>query len=338
MPARSCAIAVKDNCLRCPGPFTAPFLLKEINKVKMKNRITQGLLVASLMTASAGAWAAGAAKTAVDALNCTDDSCPYPTDLYKSDPVYAHDIESNLSAAGMANLIGPSGKLAGPEDPLSPVQIGGKTWLKSMVCEAGNCGYHYFNFLYQPAAHQLLGYYFDGKGVWVGKPNNEEASILTDGEIKTGPGETGTAPVATAPASAPASPDAPPANTIWTFSNNGTTLWLACGGQNSACAIVGNSKWYVAVLNRRSATGCAFGDFYVADRSSASWHRYDTGTCSADAYIQEGSISHGQYSSVDILINGSLVKQFPIGYWSAQKSFSGGNRPSWSKTKQKNQH
>ncbi len=157
--------------------------------MKMKNRITQGLLVASLMTASAGAWAAGAgaAKTAVDALNCTDDSCPYPTDLYKSDPVYAHDIESNLSAAGMANLIGPSGKLAGPEDPLSPVQIGGKTWLKSMVCEAGNCGYHYFNFLYQPDSHRLLGYYFDGKGVWVGKPDNEEASILTDGEIKPAP-------------------------------------------------------------------------------------------------------------------------------------------------------
>ncbi|SUH06280.1 prophage protein [Salmonella enterica subsp. enterica] len=150
-------------------------------------------------------------KTAVDALNCTDDSCPYPTDLYKSDPVYTHDIESNLSAAGMANLIGPSGKLAGPEDPLSPVQIGGKTWLKSMVCEAGNCGYHYFNFLYQPDSHQLLGYYFDGKGVWVGKPDNEEASILTDGEIKTGPGEAGTAPVAAAPASVPASPDAPPA-------------------------------------------------------------------------------------------------------------------------------
>ncbi|MBJ4787370.1 hypothetical protein JGE86_23750, partial [Salmonella enterica subsp. enterica serovar Stanley] len=85
--------------------------------MKMKNRITQGLLVASLMAASAGAWAAGAAKTAVDALNCTDDSCPYPTDLYKSDPVYAHDIESNLSAAGMANLIVPSGKLSGPEDP-----------------------------------------------------------------------------------------------------------------------------------------------------------------------------------------------------------------------------
>ncbi|KFS99786.1 hypothetical protein JG32_25285, partial [Salmonella enterica subsp. enterica serovar Bareilly str. CFSAN000227] len=91
----------------------------------MKNRITQGLLVASLMTASAGAGAGGAEKPAVDALNCTDDSCPYPSDLYKSDPVYTHDIESNLSAAGMANLIGPSGKLAGPEDPLSPVQIGG---------------------------------------------------------------------------------------------------------------------------------------------------------------------------------------------------------------------
>ncbi|HGW6104737.1 TPA: hypothetical protein ACNIQM_002905 [Citrobacter werkmanii] len=306
--------------------------------MKAKNKISTGLLAATLMAVSAGAWAAGAAKTAVDALNCTNDSCPYPTDLYTSDPVYTHDIESNLSTAGMANLIGPSGKLAGPEDPLLPVQIAGRIWLKSMVCETGNCGYHYFNFLYQPTEHLLLGYYFDGKGYWVGKPNNAQAMILTDGQIKTGPGETGTAPAAATSATAPASPDAPPANTIWAFTNNGTTLWQACGGQNSACVLVANSKWYVAVLNRHSATGCAFGDFYVADRTSTSWHQYDTGTCSADAYIRQGSISHGQYLSVDILINDALVKQFPIGYWSAQKEFSGGNRPSWSKVKQNSQH
>ncbi|HHX9739910.1 TPA: Ivy family c-type lysozyme inhibitor [Salmonella enterica subsp. salamae] len=314
----------------------------------MKNRITQGLLVASLMAASAGAWAENSAvvKTAVQAMHCQpagpennfNGTCPIPAELYASDPVYKKDMETSLKAAGLKGLLGPEGALNGPQSPMESVKVAGKIWLKSMACEANNCGEHYLNFLYQPDEHQVLGYYFDGKGVWVGKPNNEEASILTDGEIKTGPGESDTAPVATAPASAPASPDAPPANTIWTFSNNGTTLWQACGGQNSACVIVGNSKWYVAVLNRRSATGCAFGDFYVADRSSTSWHQYDTGTCSADANIQQGSISHGQYSSVDILINGSLVKQFPIGYWSAQKSFSGGNRPSWSKAKQKNQH
>lgn len=316
--------------------------------MKMKNRITLRLLTTSLMAAGTGAWAADTTvvKTAIQAMSCQsggpdnnfNGNCPIPAELYKSDPVYKKDMETSLKAAGLTGLLGPDGSLNGPQSPMEPVQISGKTWLKSMACEANSCGYHYLNFLYQPDEHHLLAYYFDGQGTWVGKPNNEEASILTDGEIKTGPGEAGTAPVAPAPVSAPVSPDAPPPNTIWTFVNNGTTLWQACGGQNSACVIVGNSKWYVAVLNRRSATGCAFGDFYVADRSSAAWHRYDTGTCSADAYIQQGSISHGQYSSVDILINGSLVKQFPIGYWSAQKSFSGGNRPSWSKTKQNSQH
>ncbi|QUJ04275.1 hypothetical protein KCP78_23060 [Salmonella enterica subsp. enterica] len=77
---------------------------------------------------------------------------------------------------------------------------------------------------------------------------------------KTGPGETGTAPVATAPRPRLHLPDAPPANTIWTFSNNGTTLWRACGGQNSACALWEIPKWCVAVLDRRSYR-LRFGDF-----------------------------------------------------------------------------
>ncbi len=125
LPARSCAIAVKDNCLRCPGPLRPRFIKgnkqsedEKQNHTRVIGRIADG--------GKRRGMGCGCGKTAVDALNCTDDSCPYPTDLYKSDPVYAHDIESNLSAAGMANLIGPSGKLAGPEDPLSPVQIGAR--------------------------------------------------------------------------------------------------------------------------------------------------------------------------------------------------------------------
>ncbi len=40
------------------------------------------------MTAPGHGLRVRVAKTAVDALNCTDDSCPYPADLYKSDQVY----------------------------------------------------------------------------------------------------------------------------------------------------------------------------------------------------------------------------------------------------------
>ncbi|EPR4988543.1 hypothetical protein ACU6DH_002396 [Escherichia coli] len=96
-------------------------------------------------------------------------------------------------------------------------------------------------------------------------------------------------------------------------------------------------KYYVAVLNRKSATGSAFGGFYVAAHDTSTWRQYDTGTCSTDAYIRKGNINNGQYLSVDIGINGVLVKKFLIGYRSMQKEFSGNRRPSWSKVKEKNQ-
>lgn len=302
----------------------------------MKIRYVSGIAKASWLTlflvmlASQG-YAAAPLKTAVQSMRCQpagtengfSGTCPYPTDLYKSDPLYKKDITASLKEAGLVGLLGENATLAGPESPLEPITIAGKTWLQGSVCENGNCGNHYFNFLYAPTEHVVRGYYYDGKGHWVGKPDAEEVKVLRGSETDTQDVQP-----------AAVSPDAPPPDTIWAFpGEGGQTLWQACGGQTSSCSIIANTKYYVAVLNHKSARGCAFGDFYIAARHTTSWQQYDTGTCSPDAYIQKGTISRGQYLSVNISVNGVLVKQYPIGYWSMQKEFSGSNRPSWDKAK-----
>lgn len=290
-----------------------------------------GWLTLFFVVLASKGYAAAPLKTAVQAMRCQpagtengfNGTCPYPTDLYKSDPLYKKDMTASLKEAGLAGLLGENATLAGPESPLEPITIAGETWLQGSVCETNNCGDHYLNFLYQPAEHRVTGYYFDGQGHWVGQPGPEAIKLLRGSE-------------AAAPIIQPvaASPDAPPPNTIWTFTGEGgKTLWQACGGQNSGCAIIANTKYYVAVLNHQSARGCAFGDFYIVARDTATWQHYETGTCSPDAWIRKGTISHGQYLSVDIGVNNTLVQQYPIGYWSMKKEFSGKNRPSWDKAK-----
>lgn len=131
----------------------------------------------------------------------------------------------------------------------------------------------------------------------------------------------------TSPASATSQP---PKNTIWEYKGDaGKTLWQVCGSQNNTCRVVGSTKHYVAVLNHKSASGCAFGDFYIVARTDGNWQQRDTGTCSPNAYVQKGTINNGQYSSVDIGVGGTIVARYPIGYWSMQKEFSGKNRPRW---------
>ncbi|MEL5428909.1 Ivy family c-type lysozyme inhibitor [Serratia nevei] len=284
-----------------------------------------------VMLASNG-YAADTITTAIQAMRCQpagiengfNGTCPYPTDLYKSDPLYKKDMTASLKEAGLAGLLGENATLTGPESPLEPITIAGETWLLGSVCETNNCGDHYLTFLYQPAEHRVTGYYFDGKGHWIGKPSPDEMKVLRGSEAA----EPGTPP-ATVP-----SPDTPPPNTIWAFpGEGGKTLWQACGGQTSSCAIIANTKYYVAVLNHQSARGCAFGDFYIVARDTATWQQYETGTCSPDAWIRKGTISHGQYLSVDIGVNNTRVQQYPIGYWSMKKEFAGKNRPSWDKAK-----
>ncbi|EKT55829.1 hypothetical protein OO7_12679 [Providencia sneebia DSM 19967] len=70
---------------------------------------------------------------------------------------------------------------------------------------------------------------------------------------------------------------------------------------------MGSTKHYVAVLNHKSASGCAFGDFYIVARTDGNWQQRDTGTCSPNAYVQKGTINNGQYSSVDIGVGGTIV-------------------------------
>ncbi|WP_248784927.1 hypothetical protein [Escherichia coli] len=40
-------------------------------------------------------------------------------------------------------------------------------------------------------------------------------------------------------------------------------------------------------------------------------------------------MNNGQYRTIDVRLNGELVKRFPVEYWSLVKSFSGSNRPKW---------
>ena len=73
--------------------------------------------------------------------------------------------------------------------------------------------------------------------------------------------------------------------------------------------MVGLTKHYAAVLNNKSKSGCALGDMYIVDLTDKVWVQGDTGTCSPNAYIQQGTINNGQYSSVDIVVGGSIVKR-----------------------------
>ena len=295
-------------------------------------KLKQVILISSLSFISTGIYAANIAKTAADAMRCDPDagdhengygSCPFLGSIYDADPVFKKDLDDPLKSQGAMN---------GPDSGLIPVDVGGEKWLLGSVCERGNCGDHYLKILYIPSEHVIAGFYYNsGEENMFGDVGGAEARILR----RDVPDVT---PVQQAPAMPTTPADSSPADTIWAFKGDGgKSLWQVCGGQSNSCTIIANTKYYVAVLNHKSATGCAFGDFYVAARDTASWRQYDTGTCSADAYIRKGSINNGQYLSVDIGINGVLVKQFPIGYWSMQKEFSGNRRPSWSKVKEKNQ-
>ena len=274
-------------------------------------------------------------------MNCDPDagdndigygSCPFLGSIYDTDPAFKKDLDDALKSAGLTGLTGKQGSLNGPDSGLIPVDVGGEKWLQGSVCERGNCGDHYLKILYIPSEHVVAVFYYNsGEEKMFGDAGDAEARILR----RDVPDVT---LVQQAPAVTAMPADGAPADTIWPFKGDGgKSLWQVCGGQNSSCTIIANTKYYVAILNRKSAHSCAFGDFYVAARDSSSWRQYDTGTCSPDAWIRKGSINNGQYLSVDIGVNNQVVQQYPIGYWSMKKEFSGSRRPSWSKVKEKNQ-
>lgn len=304
-------------------------------------KLKQVILISSFCFISTGGYAANIAKTAEDAMNCDPDagdndigygSCPFLGSIYDTDPAFKKDLDDALKSAGLTGLTGKQGSLNGPDSGLIPVDVGGEKWLQGSVCERGNCGDHYLKILYIPSEHVVACFYYNsGEEKMFGDAGDAEARILR----RDVPDVT---LVQQAPAVTATPADGAPADTIWTFKGDGgKSLWQVCGGQNSSCTIIANTKYYVAILNRKSAHSCAFGDFYVAARDSSSWRQYDTGTCSPDAWIRKGSINNGQYLSVDIGVNNQVVQQYPIGYWSMKKEFSGSRRPSWSKVKEKNQ-
>lgn len=269
-------------------------------------------------------------KTAVEAMSCQpeNNTCPYSFDLYKTDMVYKATVDAALKKNEFPTLLN---DMNGPQGPMEPVQIDGKVYLRGSMCEDGDCGGHYYNFAYQPDSQDYVGYYFNGKGSWVNAPSRAMMKVLR-GDISPAMPAEPAAPAATGNS-------APPPNTIWGFTgSNGDTLWDMCGGKQNSCVIVGNTKHVVAVLNHKSATGCALGDFYIIDRDDNSWQQRDTGTCSPNAWVRKGSINGGQYLSVDIGVSDETVIQYPIGYWSDMKEFSGPNRPSWEKAKQAAKH
>ncbi|MDQ9125349.1 hypothetical protein RDT67_02765 [Serratia fonticola] len=305
-------------------------------------QLKQAILISTLCLITTGVCAVGVARTAADAMNCqpgvgSNDngygSCPFLGSIYDADPIFKKDLDDALKSAGFTGLLGRRGSMNGPDSGLFPVDVGGEKWLQGSVCERGNCGDHYLKILYIPSEHVVAGFYYDmGEEKMFGDVGDAEARVLR-GDIQEETPQQQTPAMATA-----TSPDGAPANTIWTFKGDGgKSLWQVCGGENSSCTLIANTKYYVAILNRKSAHSCAFGDFYIAARDTTSWKQYDTGTCSPDAWIRKGTINNGQYLSVDIGVNDTRVQQYPIGYWSMQKEFSGKRRPSWDKVKAKNQ-
>lgn len=274
-------------------------------------------------------------KTAVEAKNCQSENntCPYPFDMYKTDPAYKKSFDETMKQNGLPTTLD---EMNGPAGPMEPVKIDGKIYLKGFMCEEGNCGNHNLVFLYQPDLQRVVGFYSSSeKYTWVNNPLESERLIvraMVKGEAL--PGQTPSTPTPSSAATT-TSNDAPPPNTIWGFTGgNGDTLWGMCGGKQNSCVIVGNTKHVAAVLNHKSASGCALGDFYIIDKDARSWQQRDTGTCSPNAWVRKGSIKGGQYLSVDIGVGNETVIQYPIGYWSDVKEFTGPNRPSWEKAKQ----
>ncbi|WP_235163306.1 hypothetical protein [Serratia fonticola] len=324
-----------------------PFIFHKQNRVELimflkLRQLKQAILISTLCLITTGVCAAGVARTAADAMNCQPDvggndngygSCPFLGSIYDADPIFMKDLDDALKSAGLTGLLGRHGSMNGPDSGLFPVDVGGEKWLQGSVCERGNCGDHYLKILYIPSEHVVAGFYYDrGKEKMFGDVGDAEARVLRR-DIQEETPQQQTPAMATA-----TSPDGAPANTIWTFKGDGgKSLWQVCGGENSSCTIIANTKYYVAILNRKSTHSCAFGDFYIVARDTTSWKQYDTGTCSPDAWIRKGTINNGQYLSVDIGVNDTRVQQYPIGYWSMQKEFSGKRRPSWDKVKAKNQ-
>lgn len=261
--------------------------------------------------------------TPVEAAASCTDNCPYPSELYKSDKAFADALAGNLRAIGIKDAFTRTGALNGTESPVSSYKYKGDTVITGSIC-ASDCFTH-FNFIYNVVTKTAASVYIEGdKATLMGKPPEDVTNfLLKDENIAT----TTIAPLAPKGTSESGENSA---KTIWELKDkNGQLLGDVCAGKPGTCAIVMNTTNLVAVVNHKSLNGCAMGDFYVVSRPEQFWSQYDTGTCSRDAYFAEGTMNNGQYRTIDVRLNGELVKSFPIEYWSLAKSFSGSNRPKW---------
>lgn len=253
-----------------------------------------------------------------DLLTCTDN-CPYTVDLYNSDKTFAAELSANLKSIGLEGAYSDDGYLNGVESQVNSYSNGKNTILVGSVC--GSDCFTFMKYLYDLSTLKMKSVLVDGGEVTLmGNPSQDMVIFLLKDEGVTIP----KVPTATAER------NDIPADTIWSLKdNNGRVLWDVCGGTQSSCAIVLSTTHMVAVVNRRSTSGCTLGEFYVVAKTENFWQQYDPGTCSTNAFFRVGTMNRGQYRTVDVILQGELVKQFPIEYWSMQKEFSGKNRPKW---------
>ncbi|WP_033576637.1 hypothetical protein [Dickeya chrysanthemi] len=253
-----------------------------------------------------------------EATKCTDN-CPYPSQLYKTDKNFATELNNNLKSIGIKDALSPDGLLNGVETPVDRYGDGKNFILVGHIC--GSDCFTNLKFLFDLNTKKMVSALIEsGKVTLMGNPTQDVVNFLLKDENVAIPKVQAIA----------AERNDIPANTIWSFKDpNGRVLWDICGGKQSTCNIVLAATNRVAIVNRKSTNGCALGDFYVVAKPEETWNQYDTGTCSSNAYFSQGTMNNGQYRTIDVRLNGELVKRFPVEYWSLVKSFSNGNRPKW---------
>ncbi|HJV06242.1 MAG TPA: Ivy family c-type lysozyme inhibitor [Chromobacteriaceae bacterium] len=144
-----------------------------------QHRLGLCTLITAALLAPLSAQAASAKAT--QALNCQVPSaangyrgnCPYLSDVLKGDKTFRTAFKKTLRANQVPEL-------AGPEGPMSPVNVGSQVYISGNRCEAHNCGSHNYVIIYSPTTQRLAGIYQpDGSNpMWFGQPNGDEQAAL----------------------------------------------------------------------------------------------------------------------------------------------------------------
>ncbi|MBS4697251.1 hypothetical protein J4G65_17530 [Aeromonas allosaccharophila] len=131
----------------------------------------------------------------------------------------------------------------------------------------------------------------------------------------------------TAPSAMASSP-----NDIWSYQDSdGVTLAQACNNK-STCEPIYKNSHYIALVNNRSQTGCTVGDLLVAEHSSHSFKKLDTGTCSPSASIEVNN--YNRLNNIDVMVGDRLIKRYPLDAWMWGEIRKAGKGASWSKAEE----